>query len=114
MADTTRAEKGLEKAYGEAPPSGRKVTGDRTAPPAAATDTLGDAMERQADARQAQAEREPASEDDDDDETERRRKRAYAIWEREGKPEGGHDEHWQAAGADEIPELGSTPWTEGP
>ena len=42
-----------------------------------------------------------------------RRERAYAIWEREGRPEGCHDDHWHAA-ADEAPEPRTAPWTEGP
>ena len=28
----------------------------------------------------------------------KRRERAYAIWEREGRPEGRHGDHWDAAG----------------
>lgn len=114
MAEKQKPE-GLERAYGEAPAGGRKVTGDPDAPPAAATDTLGNAMERQAEAREAQAERErKPDEGDPSDDDEARRKRAYAIWESEGRPEGRDQEHWHAAGEDRIPEPGTTPWTEGP
>lgn len=33
----------------------------------------------------------------DMDEETRIRDRAYAIWEREGRPDGRHDEHWEQA-----------------
>ena len=36
----------------------------------------------------------PASRDD------RIRERAHAIWEREGRPEGSHDDHWRRASAE--------------
>src|SRR5689334_12089519 len=36
-----------------------------------------------------------------DDRDQRIRDRAYQIWEREGRPEGRHDEHWRRA-AEEI------------
>ena len=37
--------------------------------------------------------------------------RAYAIWEREGRPEGRHDEHWAQAAREidvELAKLGQT------
>ena len=52
-----------------------------------------------------------------DEEAERKhleqRERAYALWEREGRPEGRHEEHWHAS-AEEAPEPGTAPWIEGP
>jgi hypothetical protein len=36
-----------------------------------------------------------------DDRDQRIRERAYAIWERQGRPEGRHDEHWSQA-AEEV------------
>lgn len=61
---------------------------------------------------------EPAPSSGYDEEAERkiveRRQRAYAIWEKEGRPEGRHEDHWRAASDDAVPEPGSTPWTEGP
>jgi hypothetical protein len=32
-----------------------------------------------------------------DDDEDRIRSRAYEIWEREGRPEGGHERHWHQA-----------------
>lgn len=61
---------------------------------------------------------EPAPSSGFDEEAERRimeqRARAYAIWEREGRPEGRQDEHWREAADETVPEPGSAPWTEGP
>jgi hypothetical protein len=61
---------------------------------------------------------EPAISSGFDEEAERkiieRRQRAYAIWEREGRPEGRDEEHWRAAGDETAPEPGTAPWTEGP
>jgi hypothetical protein len=37
----------------------------------------------------------------DEAEQDRLRERAHAIWEREGRPEGGHERHWAMAG-DEL------------
>lgn len=107
---------GLDAAYGKAPGVGRKQTGDPDAPPAAATDTLGDLMMNEAKARDAQASGDDGNTDrgSDEDGDSERRKRAYAIWEAEGRPEGRHHEHWSAAEDTEAPEPGTAPWTEGP
>ena len=43
---------------------------------------------------------------------ERVRQRAYEIWEREGRPEGSHDEHWERASREiEAEEGGSVSGT---
>ncbi|MGV3552714.1 DUF2934 domain-containing protein [Rhizobium sp.] len=41
-------------------------------------------------------------------------RRAYAIWEREGRPDGKHDEHWRRAaeemhGLEDLPQKDSKP-----
>lgn len=111
-----RKNDGLERAYGDAPAGiQRKQTGDPDAPPAAATDTLGKLMASEADSRSKQAEQARADDDDrPNNGEEERRRRAYAIWEREGRPEGRHEDHWRAAGDDGPPAAGTAPWTEGP
>jgi hypothetical protein len=38
---------------------------------------------------------------------ERIRQRAYEIWEREGRPEGSHDEHWRRAAEEELAREGA-------
>jgi hypothetical protein len=38
---------------------------------------------------------------------ERIRQRAYEIWEREGRPEGRHDEHWRRAAEEELAREGA-------
>ncbi|WP_210527931.1 DUF2934 domain-containing protein [Rubellimicrobium arenae] len=44
-----------------------------------------------------------------DDDLERRiRERAHAIWEREGRPDGRHDEHWRQASEDVGQHTGSS------
>jgi hypothetical protein len=114
--ETGSAPSGLDAAYGEAPGVDRKETGDPDAPAAAATDTLGELVLNEARAREQQAKGQNGDAGggpDEDDEGERR-KRAYAIWEKEGRPEDRHEEHWHAAGDAEAPEPGTAPWTEGP
>jgi len=58
---------------------------------------------------------EPAPSSCFNEETERKiveqRERAYALWEREGRPEGRHHDHWRQS---EAPEPGADPWVEGP
>lgn len=44
----------------------------------------------------------------DGDRNEMLRRRAYAIWEKEGKPDGRHEEHWRQAheemhGLEDVP-----------
>jgi hypothetical protein len=55
---------------------------------------------------------EPAPSSGFDEEAERKhlqqRERAYSLWERDGRPEGRHDDHWHAA-AEEAPEAGTAP-----
>ena len=51
----------------------------------------------------------------DGDRDEMLKRRAYAIWEREGRPDGRHEEHWRRAheemhGLEDAPALaGETP-----
>ncbi len=44
-----------------------------------------------------------------DDREERIRQRAYGIWEREGRPEGRHDDHWNEAERGDVPDDGTAP-----
>lgn len=41
------------------------------------------------------------------------RERAYALWERAGRPEGSHDEHWQAAEREIDAEHGASDAADG-
>lgn len=57
-----------------------------------------------------------------DDDEEDLRRRAYSIWEREGRPEGRHGDHWEqarrestpTASAPSAPETGPDPLTPAP
>lgn len=44
----------------------------------------------------------------DNDRNQLIKQRAYALWEKEGRPEGRHDEHWQRA-AEEMHGLEDAP-----